>query len=191
MIRYPRHLRFSTGQYLVPASPQKPKRNLPPRLTVQISPIPGLNRPDVLLNFLPLVYSFSMIISKHSYSPCDTVSLLYELDHWLYIFWQNSPVPFQQRLARHLHKSSVCWIYSLQCQCEPVLHYKPDVWNQCFRWEPFLSYMFLKTASNAPTDCRLTCCQCLPSSLFSKQKCFNKSNNDIINAKCINHWGKM
>lgn len=71
-------------------------------------------------------------------------------------FWQNSPVPFQQCLAWHLHKSSVCWIYSLQCQREPLLHYKPDVWKQCFRWEPFLSYTFLQTASNAPADGRFT-----------------------------------
>lgn len=119
------------------------------------------------------------------------LSFMYELDHWLYIFWQNSPVPFQQRLARHLHESSVCWIYSLQCQCEPVLHYKPDVWNQRFRWEPFLSYTFLKTACSAPTEGRSTCCQCLPSSSVSKHKCFNKSNHDRINAKFINHLGKV
>jgi len=132
-----------------------------------------------------------MIISRHSYPPCGTVSFLYELDHWLYIFWQNSPVPFQQCLARHLHKSSVCRIYSLQCQCEPVLHCKPDVWNQCFRWEPFWSYTFLTTASNAPTEGRFTCCQCLPSFLLSKQKCFSKSNHDRINAKFISCSGKM
>lgn len=106
-------------------------------------------------------------------------------------FWQNSPVPFQQCLAGHLHKSSVCWIYSLQCQREPVLHYKPDVWKQCFRWEPFLNYTFLKTARNAPTEGRFTHYQCFPSSFLRKHKCINKSNHERINANFLNHLGKM
>lgn len=127
-------------------------------------------------------FYFTLSLWKHTKLPIFHVIL--------YVFPQNSPVPFHQRLARHLHKSSVCWIYSLQCQCEPVLHCKPDVWNQCFRWEPFLSYAFLKTASNAPTEGRFTCCQCLPTSLFSKQKCFNKSTHNRINAKFVSHLGK-